>query len=67
MEMLCNFDRILHATCTMNSNKSTAKESLKSRLFNSANHAVIANTATKIHVEALKDRPFIPERHILGL
>ena len=42
-----------------------AKESLKSRLFNSANHTVIANTATEI--EALKDRPFIPERHILGL
>ena len=45
--------------------KSIAKESLKSRLFNSANHAVIANTATEIGV--LKDRPFIPERHILGL
>ena len=45
--------------------KSSVKESLKSCLLNSANHAVIANTATEI--EALKDRPFIPERHILGL
>ena len=45
--------------------KSTAKESLKSHLFNSANHTVMANTTTEI--EALKDRPFIPERHILGL
>ena len=45
--------------------KSIVKVSLKSRLFNSTNHTVIANTATKI--EALKDRPFIPERHILGL
>ena len=45
--------------------KSTARESLKSRLFNSANHPVIANTVTEI--EVLKDRPFIPERHILGL
>ena len=46
--------------------KSTAaKESLKSRLFNNANYTVIANTATEI--EALKDRPFIPERHIVGL
>ena len=45
--------------------KSTAKESLKSHLFNSANHVVRAYTATEI--EALKDRPFIQERHILGL
>ena len=42
-----------------------AKANLKSRLFNGANHAVIACAATEI--EALKDRPFIPERHILGL
>ena len=47
--------------------KSAAKESLKSHLhvFNSGNHAVIANTTTEI--KTLKNRPFIPERHILGL
>ena len=43
--------------------KSTAKENLKSRLLNDVNHAVIAYTVTEI--EALKDRPVIPERHIL--
>ena len=45
--------------------KGTVKESLKSCLLNSANHSVIANTTTEI--EVLKDRPFIPECHILGL
>ena len=62
MTMLSNFDRILHTTCTV---KGTVKENLKSRLFNGVNHAVIAYTATEI--EALKDRPFITECHILGL
>ena len=45
--------------------KSTAKEILKSLLFNGVNHVVIACTATEI--EALKNRPFIPERNILGI
>ena len=39
--------------------KSTGKENSKFGLFNSASHAVVACTAPKI--EALKDRPFIPE------
>ena len=65
MEMLCNFDPTLHATCKTVLIKSTAKESLKSSLLNSANHTVIACTATEI--EALKDKPFIPELHTLGL
>ena len=45
--------------------KSRAKEKLKSRLFNGPNHVVIACTTTEI--EALEDRPFIPEHHIFGL
>ena len=45
--------------------KSTVKEKFKSRLFNGENRTVIACTATEI--EVLKDRSFIPERHILGL
>ena len=53
--------------------KSTVKENMKyserkyvkSCLFNGVNHVLIACPAAEI--EALKDRLFIPECHILGL
>ena len=60
MEMSCNFDRILYATCTTDSNiKSTAKENSTLGIFTDASYTVVASTAPEMG--ALKDRPFIPE------
>ena len=55
MEMSCNFDQILYATCTMDCNKKHSERKFEIGLFNSASHAVVACTAPEIG--ALKDRP----------